>query len=484
MNNMLATAWNYQPPVEIRKSVKSRAIAAMVWLLALMLCFTLISRATSSMTVPIVETDNPNRGSINHTVTVDGVLETSRDIGVVVAANAVVQTVNAKEGDVVAAGDLLFTYDTKDFNRQINDYHAQIAKINAQLTASGQQKALDEENRELARQRAEADLETIGSAGDLDVEIARANVTAAGARIRAARDQLDKYDDIRRSELDDDDYEDTEYTLQEYDAFRAELRQAEIAREEAELELEKVMAQKEQERLEAQRVIEDTGRPEAPSATDEILRQDAHIINLQLAVLYEAVANNGEVYAPIDGVVTRVDVGAGTRTTSEAALFINNAETMDFIAEVSKEEKKYVNAGNSVTMRMAGETKDIQGLTVTSVQPSATPNAYRVAIEMPADYLPGTSGSVEIEQKSKAYDTVVPLSALHADGSQYYVMRVIETETSLGTECFAERVDVTLQEKNETYAAVTGALNDDDEIISSTESSIQDGDKVRLQEEE
>jgi hypothetical protein len=103
---------------------------------------------------------------------------------------------------------------------------------------------------------------------------------------------------------------------------------------------------------------------------------------------------------------------------------------------------------------------------------------------MPADYLPGTSGSVEIEQKSKAYDTVVPLSALHADGSQYYVMRVIETETSLGTECFAERVDVTLQEKNETYAAVTGALNDDDEIISSTESSIQDGDKIRLQEEE
>ncbi len=52
-------------------------------------------------------------------------------------------------------------------------------------------------------------------------------------------------------------------------------------------------------------------------------------------------------YRPIDGVVTNVKVGAGTRTTDEAALFINNSETMNFVTEVSKDEKKYVNIGNT-----------------------------------------------------------------------------------------------------------------------------------------
>ena len=480
--NLLTTAWNYQPPIEIRKSVKQRAISAMVWLLALMLCFTLISRATSSMTVPIVETDNPSRGSITHTVTVDGVLETARDTGVVVAADAVLQTVNVKEGDTVAAGDLLFTYDTKDFNRQISEYQNELAQINTRISSYQAQRTLDGENREIAIKRALEDLETTGWAGDLDIQIAEERVRAAAAQVRSARDNMDKYDGIRRSEYDD--YDDGEYTEAEYNAFRSELRQAQIAYDEAVIEKEKVLAEKEKAILDAERTIEDAGRPDAPDSSIDLARLEAQSINLKLAVLYEAVANNGEIYAPIDGIVTRVEAGAGKRTTSEAALFINNAEAMDFIAEVSKEEKKYVNAGNTVTMRMVGETKDIQGLSITSVQPSSTPNAYRVTIEMPADYLPGTSGTVEIKQKSKTYDTVVPLSALHADGSQYYVLRVIETETSLGMECFAERVDVTLQEKNETYAAVTGALSNDDEIISSAGSRITHGDKVRLREEE
>ncbi len=49
---------------------------------------------------------------------------------------------------------------------------------------------------------------------------------------------------------------------------------------------------------------------------------------------------------------------------------------------------------------------------------------------------------------------------------------------------FAERVNVTLSEKNETYAAVSGALSADDKVISTSKSVIQDGDRVRLPVEE
>lgn len=475
---MITRAWNYQPAAEVRRSIKTRAVSAIVWLLALMVCFTLISRATGSMTVPIVQTEKPTRSTINHTVTVDGVLETARDTGVVASQGALVQEVHVKEGDTVAAGDLLFTYDTKDFNRQISEYQNELAQINTRIKAYQNQQAFDEENRELTKERAREDLEVTGSHGDLDVMIAEEKVNAAGEKVRAARIALDKYDGIRRSDYDD--YDDGEYTKQEYDMLRSEYRQAQIAYDEAIIEQEKVLAQKEKTILDAQRIIEDADRPAAPSSNIDLAQLEAQATNLKLSVLYEAVANKGEVYAPIDGVVTNVRVGAGTRTTNEAAMFINNSETMNFVTEVSKDQKKYVNIGNTVKLRMAGETKDIQGLEITSIQPSSTEGFYRVTIEMPADYLPGTSGTVEIQQKSKSYDTVVPLSALHADGNQYYVMKVRETETSMGSECFAERVGVTLLEKNETYASVNGALNTDDKIISSSGRTIQDGDRVRL----
>lgn len=475
--NMITRAWNYQPAAEVRRSIKSRAVSAIVWLLALMVCFTLISRATSSMTVPIVETEKPNRATINHTVTVDGVLETTRDTGVVTSQDALVQEVHVKEGDTVAAGDLLFTYDTKDFNRQISEYQTELAQINTRIKVNQDQQALDEENRELARERAQKDLEVTGTYGDLDIMEAQEKVNAARERVSTARKTLRDYDDYYDDY--DDDYTDTERTQ-----LRSEYRQAQIAYEEAIIALEKVMAEKEKSILDAERIIEDAGRPATPNATAELERLDAQRINLKLSVLYEAVANKGEVYAPIDGVITNVKVGAGTRTTNEAAMFINNSETMNFVAEVSKDQKKYVNIGNTVKLRMAGETKDIQGLEITSIQPSTTEGFYRVTIEIPADYLPGTSGTVEIQQKSKTYDTVVPLSALHADGNQYYVLKVLETETSMGKECVAERIDVTLLEKNETYASVNGALNTDDKVISSSKGTIQDGDQVRLPTEE
>ncbi|MFV0401884.1 MAG: efflux RND transporter periplasmic adaptor subunit [Oscillospiraceae bacterium] len=480
--NMLTRAWNYLPSPEARRSVKSRAVAALVWLLALMLCFTLISRATSSMTVPVVETEKPNRASISHKVTTDGILETAWDKGVVAAQGALVQEVHVKEGDTVAAGDLLFTYDTAEFNRQISEYQTQLAQINTRIRSYQNQQTLDEESKELAVERAKEDLEATEGQGDLDAEIAEEQVLSAGERFRAAKEALRKYEGIRRSDYDD--YEDGEYTKEEYDRLRTECNQAQIAYDEAVLSQEKMLSQKEKAALDAQRVLEDSGRPAAPDASIDLERLDAQSINLKLSVLYEAVENDGEVYAPVDGVVTDVRVGAGTRTTDEAAMFINNSATMNFVAEVSKDQKKHVNAGNTVKLRMAGESADIQGLSVTSVQPSTVEGSYRVTVELPADYAPGTSGTLEIEERSKTYDTVVPLSALQAEGSQFYVLRVRESETSLGTECFAERIDVTVLEKNETYAAVSGALATEDKVIHSTSRTIQDGDRVRLPAEE
>ena len=54
-----------------------------------------------------------------------------------------------------------------------------------------------------------------------------------------------------------------------------------------------------------------------------------------------------------------------------------------------------------------------------------------------------------------------------------------ENSTVLGMEYTASRVNVTVQEKDETYAAITGNLSRDDEIITGSNKSITEGDRVR-----
>ena len=52
-------------------------------------------------------------------------------------------------------------------------------------------------------------------------------------------------------------------------------------------------------------------------------------------------------------------------------------------------------------------------------------------------------------------------------------------------EWFAERVDVTIKEKNELYAALAeGALDDEDQVILASNKSIKAGDRVRQAEQE
>lgn len=576
--NVLTKIWGYKPDSEHRLDIKSKAISAMIFFLALMICFTIISKVTDSMTVPIVETEKPIPSTINHTVTVDGVLETTNDSGVVVTEGAIVKEVNIKEGDNVSEGDLLFTYDISDFNLQIAQYETQLGKINANLKESQSRNVLEEQNRGIANERAQQDLEVTGIHSDLDVLLAEENVKAADEKVRVSKEALNRYEGINRkndnnyydsnyssdeyhrllsehtqAQYDYDEalaaqknYEETattfgddsetseqtseaaedylnnsaineqvretreklqqakddldkydgifghdnqsiskeEYSKEEHNRLDSEYRQSLIAYDEAVLQYKKVVAEKEKSILDAQRTIEDTEKSQATDATAEIARMDAKSINLKLSELYETVKNNGQVYAPISGVITKVMVGAGTRTNNEAAIFINNAETMNFITEVSKDEKKYVNIGNNVKIKMAGETKDIQDLQIDSIQPSETNGLFKVTITMPAEYLPGTSGTAEIQQKSKSYETVVPLSALHNDASQFFVLKVTETQTSMGTEYFSQRIDVTLVEKNETYAAVTGAINNTDKIIISSKRLIQDGDRIRVPIEE
>ncbi len=56
---------------------------------------------------------------------------------------------------------------------------------------------------------------------------------------------------------------------------------------------------------------------------------------------------------------------------------------------------------------------------------------------------------------------------------------VRERETPLGMEQYAERVDVVIEESDISYAAISGAINSDDQIIVGS-LFLSDGDRIRV----
>lgn len=76
----------------------------------------------------------------------------------------------------------------------------------------------------------------------------------------------------------------------------------------------------------------------------------------------------------------------------------------------------------------------------------------------------------------------MPLSALYLDEKNLpYVLVLDEIDTIMGTETRARKVSVTVLEQNESFAALAeGAVGSQEEVIVSSDKSVDDGSRVRL----
>ncbi|MBD5106168.1 MAG: hypothetical protein HDT41_04240, partial [Lachnospiraceae bacterium] len=94
------------------------------------------------------------------------------------------------------------------------------------------------------------------------------------------------------------------------------------------------------------------------------------------------------------------------------------------------------------------------------------------------------TGTMRITVTGEEKKLCVPLSAIHSDGKQNYVLSASVSKTILGEELKVVRHNVTILDKNETYAAIDqGSISEEDKIIVSSTKKIEKGDTVRLSEE-
>lgn len=232
----------------------------------------------------------------------------------------------------------------------------------------------------------------------------------------------------------------------------------------------------------AQRAVEDAQRPSAPDSAGEKGRMARETQAAQVQRLEALLDAGGVVRAPEGGTVTGIMVEPGQPAPEgTAVLLANGSGGTVFTAQVSADQEKYLSPGDAVTLKPGNDREPITGLTVEGIGKGAGPDLLDVTIRLPEGVLEiGASAEMVCVRKSRKYPTCVPLSALHEENGNYYLLVPQVTQTVLGTETIATRLDVRIQEKNETYAALTdGALANGQKYLTYSSKPVKAGDRIR-----
>lgn len=237
--------------------------------------------------------------------------------------------------------------------------------------------------------------------------------------------------------------------------------------------------------LDAGRKVADSRLPADADSSLEVSRLELASLQTELSAYRKVQDASGQVYPEAEGIVTRIQVSPGERVGDGAAVvYADLTSPMQFQVSLTKEQKKYVNQGDDVSLQLGNSA--VRDLTVDYVaENEMNPELYDARVFLPDQVgTIGQSGSFEVEAQSETFSCCIPLDALHEDASQRkFVYIVSERSGILGTELAAEMVYVRVLDQNDSYAAIEeGVIGRETELIVSSTEALEDRDVIRYKE--
>lgn len=238
------------------------------------------------------------------------------------------------------------------------------------------------------------------------------------------------------------------------------------------------------------RAVQQAGIPDAQNSSDRMNEITYEQMELQLAKLEKLKEEGGRIKAPSDGLITKIQVITGEKTTDTTAMLMTDlSKGYRFTGEITKEQEEYIGTGDLVTLTGSSKRQVLEELPVESVTEDEENKSIRhITVQIPQEsdvFALGAAATLSFSKKSEAYPICVPISALRLDEkNQTYVLVTEQYESVLGTETRARRVGVTVLEKNESYAALSeGGISSQQEVIISSAKAVDDGSRVRVQKQ-
>ena len=252
------------------------------------------------------------------------------------------------------------------------------------------------------------------------------------------------------------------------DAIRDQLTASSDSREEAQTALENARKKDSHTRVGEERELELSGLKQQSMELDIEAKEE------ELAKLKTLLDNDGIVYAPYSGLLTKVELGGSSNLVQigRGGLILK--------ADIDSEQARSLNLESTLALSKDGRNLNVPAV-LRSLEPGPEKDQVRLTADLAeAELLPGTAVDFVCESQSPVYNLTVPLDALRKDNQGTYVLQIQERNTVLGKELIAVRLNVTVLAKTTEKAAIEGALGDTDRLIVGSTKEISDGSRIRV----
>lgn len=494
--------------------MKEKIIRYFAAFLVFMLVCTVVSRGIYAYQMPQVTTGRAEARVIAHKLEVKGTMEAISEKAVVTMEGIRVRDICVREGEDVKKDTILFYLDSSSLEIKIDEFDKQIAakQENLKNIEIKKRKEQKEQTRSLftVKERGKEDVDNVIRQQKKIVEKARraykdakgelASYPAYEEYLSKARSESSEYQTLKlAAEKKDATQEDKEAYSIFVSTFEAGL-QKEWSNGKAVLEKE-VDSKKEDwedakaekrtavflKKQEVKRELEDAGKNE-PQEDSESRDQQESIQKLKekREKYTQLLAEDGAVRSGQKGRVQKINISVGEKTLDGAAMVISDSSKgCSFHAVLTEEEKSYLKVGDRVTLSFQNGAVKRKGLPIETISSDGN-GSYQVRIAVKdSRVIQGESGSLEFTTENEEQSCCVPLSCLHAERTEIYVLVLRETETFLGKEFRVTKRKVTVEDKNEEYAALKDdPLEPEEKVIVSSDREIAPGDTVRMLEEQ
>ncbi len=193
-------------------------------------------------------------------------------------------------------------------------------------------------------------------------------------------------------------------------------------------------------------------------------------------------ADGQEIQSTVNGVVSTIHVTAGNTAGAETPVVTITVADRGYTLQipVTMEQARQVTIGDTAEITNFWNG-DITATLENIINDPKNPTQGKLLMfRLTGEGVePGANLTLSIGQRSANYDALIPNSAVRTDANGDFVLVVVAKSSPLGNRYVATRADVKVLAKDDTTSAVSGLVNGD-YVITTTTDFIEAGDQVRL----
>lgn len=471
-----------------RKKIYKKAL---LLFFAVMAVFTIVSRAADSITIPGVEVEKAEKGRITYSLNGSGTIKATVKNTYLIPAGFLVEFCQ-EDSTGVEAGEVLIRFQQEYLEQRKQELETELEKAKLQLKQARLNQAEDawigsEESAQKALEKIQSEYQ--------QAQVTRQQVESEYNYSLAVLNQ--DMETIRQQAEQEREQTGEEVYQQVLQEAEARLQQEKAALETKLLEADIQLAQADKNLIQAQDDLE------AARKSDEVIRKngekaeqiagynaervqlDVEIAEKNLKETEELMDREGIICAEEKGIFLNTTVTEGMKTTGSEFISIGTGG-FEFTAEVSKEAGEKIAEGDTISVKIPG--KEVLEVSVNRImsaekqEENTTEETVILKAKLPEEtYAADGYAAFSVKKESEEeYQNILPLTAIRQDSKGYYCLGIRTQNSVLGEEIKAERINITLLNKDNTQAAVQGAIQPDTEIIITSEKDILAGDRVRV----